>query len=135
MSNTSVLTLLVVLLLAVSGCASPKSVQNAPLHAGLARTFQSDYDSTLDAAREAIIEAGLQIESASEVDDNTYMIIAKKGTSMVSWGGVVRVTVISVNPEETTVRVVSERRLATNVTAKGDYSNAILSNIELKLRA
>jgi len=115
-------------------CASTSSIQNAPLHAGISRSFNAGYMQTLKAAREAMVETGLQIETATEVDKNNYMIIGKKGTSAFSWGELVRVVVTRSGPGETTVRVYTKRRIATNLAAKGDYANSILSNIELKLK-
>jgi hypothetical protein len=117
----------------ISGCASTASVQNAPLHAGIGRTFNAGFDRTLKAAREAINEAGLSIESTTKVNDATWMILAKKPGSMWSYGELVRVTVARTNDTSTEVRVYTKKRVSINITAKGDYSNAILSNIELKL--
>jgi hypothetical protein len=117
-----------------AACSSQSSVQNAPLHAGVARTFEAEYNKTLGAAREAAVEAGLQIESATQVDPSTYMIMCKAGTSAFSWGEIVRLVVVKEADASTTVRVYSKRKSAVNIGAKGDYSNTILSNIELKLR-
>jgi len=122
-----------VILTVLAACASPTSVQNAPLHAGVGRTYQAAFERTANAAREAVVETGLQIESASQVDATTWLIVSKKGTSAFSWGEVVRVVVIRDSPTETTVRVHSARRISPNITAKGDYANSILSNVELKL--
>lgn len=124
---------LVAVLLVLGGCSSAAKVQNAPLHAGTGRTFEAQFEKTLSAAREAVVETGLQIESASQVDSDTWMIIAKKGTSAWSWGELVRVVVVRDGDAKTTVRVHSARRVGTNVAAKGDYALSILSNIELKL--
>ena len=117
-----------------AACSSQAGVQNAPLHAGVGRTFESDYNKTLGAAREAAVEAGLQIESATQVDPDTYIIMCKAGTSAFSWGEIVRLVVVKENDTSTTVRVYSKRKSAVNIAAKGDYSNTILSNIELKLK-
>lgn len=126
--------LIAALLVAPAACASTTSVQNAPLHAGTSRTFDADYDRTLTAAREAMLEAGLTMESANEVDDDTWIIVSKSGTSAFSWGERVRVAVVREAPAKTRVSVFTQRKLATNITAKGDYANSILSNVELKLR-
>lgn len=122
-------------MLVFSACTSTNKIQQAPLHSGISRTFTSDYERTLAAAREALVESGTVIESASEVDPQNYIIIGKTGTTAWSWGEMVRVVVTRVNDTETTVRVLTEKKISVNVTAKGDYSNSILSNIELKLRA
>jgi len=124
----------ILLLVFFIGCASKSSIQREPLHAGKERRFQADFDKTLEAAHEAMIASGLQVESNTKIDDSTYMLIGKKGTSLWSWGELVRVVVIKEDAETTVVRVVSKRRVSANITAKGDYSEAIFSNIELKLR-
>ena len=125
---------LLLALIACVGCASTSSIQNAPLHAGTGRTFDSDFDTVLAAARQATTEAGLAIEKTERVDEKNWIIIGKKGTSAFSWGELVRVAVTDDGPEKTTVRVYTKRKLATNVLAKGDYAHSILSNIELLLK-
>jgi hypothetical protein len=117
-----------------SACATVGGIQNAPLDAGNARVFPVSFDSTLKAAREAVIEAGLQIESAREVEPGTWIIVGKKGVSGFSWGELVRVAVARQEERSTRVTVHTQRRVATNVTAKGDYSETIFSNMTLKLR-
>jgi hypothetical protein len=124
----------ILLLMYLFGCASKSSIQREPLHAGKERRFQSDFSKTLEAAHEAMIASGLQVESNTKIDENTYMLIGKKGGSLWSWGELVRVTVIKEDAQTTIVRVVTKRRVSANITAKGDYSEAIFSNIELKLR-
>lgn len=37
-------------------------------------------------------------------------------------------------PGSTAVPIISKKRLATNVAARGDYSQAILNDMELKLK-
>jgi len=116
------------LLIYLIGCASKSSIQREPLHAGKERRFQADFNKTLEAAHEAMIASGLQIESNTKIDANTYMLIGKKGGSLWSWGELVRVAVIKEDAQTTIVRVVPKRRVSANITAKGDYSEAIFSN-------
>jgi hypothetical protein len=100
----------VILLFAfLAGCASKSSIQREPLHAGKEKRFQADFDRTLEVAHEAIIASGLQVESNTKIDANTYMLIGKKGTSLWNWGELVRVVVIKEDAETTVVRVVSKR--------------------------
>lgn len=122
------------LLILVSGCATAGGLRSEPLDAGISRVFDAPLDETLTASREAVVEAGLRFESAQQVGQDTWVIMAKKETSAFSWGELVRVVVRPEPPEATWVSVLTRRRLATNVTAKGDYSESILSNIQLKLR-
>ena len=117
------------------GCASTGSMRSEPLDAGAVREFSGDYAVILRAARDAIVAAGLAIDSFDEVNETTAMIIAKKGASLFSWGELVRVVVVQQSPSgPTQIRVVSDRKLSTNVTAKGDYADTIFSNVALALR-
>ncbi|MFQ5627467.1 MAG: hypothetical protein ACE5I1_01805 [bacterium] len=132
-THTISLAAMFVISMIMNNCASTAAVQNAPLHAGVGRTFNASFDRTLKAAREAVTEAGLQIESASQMDENTWMILGKKSMSAWSYGELVRVLVSRKGAQRTEVRVFTKKRVSINLTAKGDYSNAILSNVELKL--
>ncbi len=107
-------------------------IRSAPLHSGESRTYEAPYKSMVKYAREAVAEAGLILESSEKVDETTYMIIGKAKTSAWSWGELVRVVLID-NVEEVTVRVFSKRRIKINLSAKGNYTRTILSNIEAKL--
>ncbi len=124
----------ILLLMYLVGCASKSSIQREPLHTGKERRFQADFNKTLDAAQEAMIASGLQIESSTKIDADSYMLVGKKSGSLWSWGELVRVVVIKEDAQTTVVRVITKRRVSANITAKGDYSEAIFSNIELKLR-
>lgn len=116
------------------GCASTGSIKNEPLDAGVSRAFEGSYDHVLRAAREATTAAGLAIDSYEAVDSTTSVIVAKKGASAFSWGELVRVVVQKTDAGHVMVRVYTARRLATNITAKGDYSDTIFQNIELSLK-
>jgi bifunctional ADP-heptose synthase (sugar kinase/adenylyltransferase) len=117
-----------------AGCATKAMMLNAPLDAGRAQTFSAGYDTVVKATRDALAASGLTIEDASEADDKTFVIVAKKATSTWSWGELVRVTVQAESEEKTTVRVYTRRKLATNITAKGDWADTVFTNIELQLR-
>ena len=117
----------------LAACASAGGMRAEPLDVGVVREFNGDYPTVLSATRNAVTSAGLAVDSYEEVNDSTAMIVAKKGTSAWSWGELVRVVVQKSASDRTTVRVLSRRRMATNVTAKGDYSDTIFSNIELAL--
>lgn len=120
--------------LLLAACATTGGMRSAPLDEGTSRVFAGEYDQVLRAAREAVVEAGLAVEEVDKINDTAWMIIAKKGMSGWSWGELVRVVVEKTGPESTSVRVASQRKVATSIAAKGDYSVAILSNIELKLK-
>lgn len=126
-----------ILLSTVVGCSSATGVQNAPLHAGTSRPFTAEFNTVLRAAREAITESGLNVESANEVQPSVWMIMAKAPTSWWSAGEIVRVVVdrSGTNANEVMVRVYARKRISTNIGAKGDYATTLLSNIDLKLRS
>jgi hypothetical protein len=115
-------------------CASAGGMREEPLDVGVVREFNGEYTTVLRATRDAVASAGLAVDSYEEVNDSTAMIVAKKGTSAWSWGELVRVVVQKSASDRVAVRVLSRRRMATNVAAKGDYSDTIFSNIALALR-
>jgi hypothetical protein len=115
-------------------CASVSTVKNAPLHVGKNQAFPADFDTIVEAASQAMVEAGLEIDSRDEIDKDTYMIVGKKSSSAFSWGELVRVVVVRKESAETEVRVHSKRRVAANITAKGDYSDQIFAGIEYRLK-
>lgn len=132
MKRLTVFLLLVVV--GALGCASTAAMRSEPLEVGIVREFSGDYARILRAARDAVVNAGLAIDTFDEVNETTAVIVAKKGTSAFSWGELVRVVVQQSAVDRTSERVVTKRKLATNVAAKGDYSDTIFSNIALSLR-
>jgi len=115
--------------------ASLAKLKNAPLHAGDSRSFEAPFKKLVAYSRDAMVDAGLELESTEKIDDRTYMMIGKTRASGFSWGEMVRVTVImdDDNSNKSTVRVYTKKRVKINITAKGSYSNTIFSNIETKV--
>ena len=110
-------------------------MRSEPLDQGVSRSYSASLKVAVDAARSAMIGAGIGIEEVKEVDANTWMILGKKGTSAWSWGELVRVVVQEQAADSTVaVRIITKRRLATNITAKGDWSDSILDQIDLQLK-
>ena len=124
----------VVWIVCLGGCATRNSMLRAPLDAGRAQSFVSAYDRVVKASRDAIIASGFAIDATSEVGNETFVIVAKKDASGWSWGELVRVTIQGVSKDETIVRAYTKRRLATNITARGDWADTVLANIALELR-
>lgn len=111
-----------------------EKVKNAPLHAGESRSFEAPYKNLVKFSRDAMVDAGLELESIEKVDENTYMLIGKTRASGWSWGELVRVVILrEEDSDKNTVRVYTKKRVAMNVTAKGSYTNTIFSNIESKI--
>lgn len=127
--------LIIVIAFAAAGCATMGGLREDPLDAGTSRHFDAPFQIVVDAARQSMIDAKLQIEEAYQPSPGTQVMLGKKGTSFWSWGELVRVVVVE-GPEgsdPTTVRVLSKRKSGLNFAAKGDYSEAIFSGIELGL--
>lgn len=135
MKHLFAISLMLVTSVTFLNCTSVSQLSEKPTTAGVSRTFHAGFNQVLKAARESIIEAGLMIESTSEINADTYAIIGRRPTNAWSWGEMVRVVVEKQPSSQTIVRVVTERKVKTNITARGDYSQSILSNIELKLKS
>lgn len=79
-------------------------------------------------------DAGLEIEEAYEANEETFVIIGKTGASGFSWGEYARAVVAKNDSGSTTVRVMTKKKMATNVTAEGDYSKEIFSSLDITFR-
>jgi hypothetical protein len=121
-----------------SGCATAGGMRNAPLDAGVARTYPNDYATVVAAARTSVIEAGLALEAIDIPDSNTTSILGKVGAHSLAWGAssageYARVVIIRSGPNETIVRILSKRRVSFNLVARGDYSGTLFSLIASRL--
>ena len=112
----------------------PKSRPSAPLDAGTARVFEASFDSTLRAARQAMVESGFRIDITREVEPGTWIIVGHMGMSFVSRGEIVRVAVARQAERTTRVTVHTRLKVATNSFAENDYSGIIFSRMASKLR-
>lgn len=113
-----------------AACATAGGMSSEPLDAGEAKLYTAPIAIVAPAARQAVLAAGLDLDAVSQPDSLTWMIVAKKGLSLSSYGELVRV-VVQRNPEgSVAVRVLTKRRLATNVTAKGDWSGPIFDHLD-----
>jgi hypothetical protein len=117
-----------------AACATTSSIRDEPLSAGTSRAFAAQYQTVIDAAREAVVHAGLTVQASRAVNDSTWMIVGDKPSGFMSYGGFARVVVERTSPTTTTVRVHTRRRVATSVTAETDYSPVILSYIDYRIR-
>ena len=113
-----------------AACASTAGLRSEPLDAGETKFYAAPLAVVGPAARQAVLSAGLNVDTVSTLDSLTWMIIAKKGMSLFSYGELVRVVVAQTPDGAVAVRVFTKRRLATNVTAKGDWSGAIFQQLD-----
>jgi hypothetical protein len=117
-----------------AGCASASGIQTVPLADGNTRIFAGNLESVLRAARESVVGAGFKIEEVNRVDDSTWMIVSTKGVDLTSVGQIVRLVVHRETANESTVRVVSQRKAAMQLLARRNYSETIFAGITTKLR-
>jgi hypothetical protein len=116
-----------------AACASTGGLRSAPLDQGEVRFYDAPFAVVAPAAREGVLSAGLEVDTISHPDSLTWMIIAKKGMSLWSYGELVRVVVQQTPEGAVAVRVVTKRRLATNITARGDWSGRIFERLDQAL--
>ncbi|HXL08166.1 MAG TPA: hypothetical protein VN964_14680 [Gemmatimonadales bacterium] len=116
-----------------AACASTAGLRSEPLDAGETKFYAAPLAVVGPAARQAVLSAGLNVDTVSTLDSLTWMIIAKKGMSLLSYGELVRVVVAQTPDRAVAVRVYTKRRLSTNLTAKGDWSGPIFQQLDLIL--
>jgi len=126
---------LAVVAVIAGACASTAGLRSAPLDAGETKFYAAPLGVVGPAARQAVLSVGLNVDTVSTPDSLTWMIIAKKGMSLFSYGELVRVVVAQTPDGAVAVRVFTKRRLATNVTAKGDWSGPIFQQLDSILAA
>ena len=124
-----------VLAVLCAACASVPGIKDQPVTAGKSRTYQASVEAVEKAARAAMVESGLAVEETYRTGDGALVIIGKAGMSAFGWGGLVRVIVQDGTNGQVVVRVLSKRKLATNVAAKGDHSESVFSGIAVHLDA
>ncbi len=73
------------------------------------------------------------IEGVDQVAADTWMIVGKKGVSAFSWGELVRAVVQQDSSRGVAVHILTQRRLVTNIIARGDWSQQILGQVDLIL--
>jgi hypothetical protein len=123
--------------LGLGGCRTVSGMRSAPLTEGVRRSYDADYNDVTRAAQDAVGAIGLSVEEVAQVDPNTWRVIAVAGVSAFSWGELVRVSVQRRPTTPTTpvdVWVLTRRRLATNITAKDDYSPDVFQRMDFALR-
>ena len=116
----------------IGGCASLGGLRSAPLDEGELRSYPVTLGTAVPAARAAVRVVGLDVEDTTWVDSTTWMLLATRAGGFSSYGELVRVVVHGTASDAVAVRVVSRRRLATNVFAP-DWTGAILTRLDQAL--
>ncbi|UCG89142.1 MAG: hypothetical protein JSW71_11630 [Gemmatimonadota bacterium] len=121
--------------LLLMSCATVGGLRSEPLDQGVARRFPVPFDSVMDVVREAVVAAGLGLKESQCYSDSLCVVIGTKGLTVGASGnmGTMARVVVEGSGEATVVRVLSRRRIGTQVAAKEDYSPEILSQIEVRL--
>jgi len=119
-----------ILALAITGCATSGDVRNAPLTAGISKTYDAPYNTIKRLALESLQGLNVDVKSTNEVD-GVYSIMFSKAVSAFSWGEVGRVAVVDMSPE-TSVSVVSEKRAKFQITGTNEeeFANQVFDGID-----
>lgn len=121
--------------LAVMSCATVGGLRSEPIDRGVARRYSLPFDSVMAVVPDAVVAAGLGLKESRCYDRAMCMVIGTKGLTVGpsgNMGSMARVVVEAMG-NATVVRVLSRRRIGTQVAAKEDYSPEILSQIEVRL--
>jgi len=128
-----VLASVTVAAVALTGCRTVSGMRDAPVNEGVLRSYNADYPDVTRAAYEAVRSIGLTVEEVAQLDAATWRVIATAGASAFSWGELVRVSVQQQQARPVAVWVLTRRRLATNITAKDDYSPEVFGRMDSAL--
>jgi hypothetical protein len=125
---------IVAVVASVTGCRTVAGMRTAPVNEGIFRSYTADYYDVTRSAYEAVQSIGLTVEEVKQIDPATWHVIATSGASAFSWGELVRVSVQRRSAAPVAVWVLTRRRLATNITAKDDYSPDVFQRMDFTLR-
>ncbi len=117
----------------LASCSTTQSIRNVSLTNGNERTFNREMSIVLPALRQALVEEQMTIAYDSTVDEKTHMIVSETPPNGFSWGEVIRVVAVKRSDNKTTLYIITERKMATNIFANGDYSTNLFFKIEQKL--
>jgi hypothetical protein len=113
----------------VAACASVQGVRSQPLDAGDVHFYAAPFSDVVAAARTTVLALEINIQDTATVDSTTWMVLGTKGLSLMSYGEVVRVIVHQTADGPVAVRVVSKRRLATNILAR-NWTDSIFEKLD-----
>jgi len=124
---------LLALLCMCGGCATSSGIQKSALDKGPAETFGAPLPRVVDATRQSMMELKLGINTDRAIDDDSHMLVGEIGMSAFSYGEVVRAIIDDNGDDTSTVHVVTKRKLATNIIAKGNWAPDIFKRVREKL--
>lgn len=122
-----------VLGLVILGCHSITGVREAPPDAGKSRAFAAPLSRVLAAAREALTASQFQLREIVPEGDSAWALIATQGQSFASYGEIVRVRLVGRDSALTWAWVHTQKKMATNLFATGDWSPALFQQMEATL--
>ncbi|MCH7474351.1 MAG: hypothetical protein IIA27_06735 [Gemmatimonadetes bacterium] len=115
------------------GCATMAGMRTEPLDAGVAKEYTTDLRTAVSATRNALLGSALEIDDVEEMDESTWMFLAKRKAGKWTIGELVRVLVVQTGENVVPIRILSKRRAAMNVSARSDWSDAVFGQIALDL--
>ena len=122
----------------MAGCANVNTVRYALQHTSdtgesmPVRYFKTHSYQLRRTVLTVMQDYGMTIQSVEDVSPNGLMIVADKGMNAFSWGEVVGVMIRTVEKDTSLVKIISKRKLATNITAT-DWTTDILSGISARI--
>lgn len=116
------------IVITMAACATTESVREAPTDDDRVYYLEADCATARKALPGALKALRLKVEAGSEQspeDGCPVSLVVRKPVSAFSWGELVRVSLDTTSNGGTSLGVHTERVLATNVTARGDWSMQI----------
>lgn len=115
--------------LVCSGCASVNTMRAASDSAGRTITFSAPYPMVFRAAATGLQNLGFQLD---DYNQEGHYIYAKHGMSAWSWGEVAGLRFKEIGEATTSVQIIDQRVLVTNITAP-EWTEQIRTQIFMEL--
>jgi len=120
---------------AASACSTVSSIQAAAPAAGLNARFVAPLPEVEQAIVRALAANQLGVQAVTLEGDTAWVAVASRGMTFWSYGEIVRIRAAILDSVTTGVWIYSQRRLATNVSAKSDWAEILHADIRDELRA
>lgn len=119
-------------LILLAGCATVGSVSSRPPDEGAGRIYAATLPAVRSAAQSAFLATKMQTKKTELLNDSTAIMIGTQPTGAWTYGEVVRVLMVG-HADSTEVRIISAKRMDTNVFAEGNWGKILFEHMAVTL--
>lgn len=118
------------ILFGLFACATAQTVSEAPLSAGVSKSFPASFDAVSGATLKALTTMNVSVKSTEKKPEGLVVLVSK-AMSAFSWGEVGRIVVANSGAGPTKVHVLWEKRHQLQITGTGqdEFSESLFKAV------